>query len=222
VEAGQITGSLAPSRDPHREYDARLRLRQDQEARWARRWARLARARSALFGLIVVIAWLVDREAFVVKVWLAPPALLFEVLIWRRNRALQAWRQAARAAAFYKECLARLEHRWSGRGRAGTCYLDDNHPCALDLDLFGVGSLFELLCGPCSRFGEDTLAAWLRRPARADEVCRRQRAVADLAGRLDLREDLALVSVDLPPGAMLTAPAEWARNDKARFSPAER
>src|SRR2546425_528070 len=77
-------------------------------------------------------------------------------------------------------------------------FLDDSHPNAPYLDLFGAGSLFELLCTARTRKGEDTLAAWLRTPAGPGEVRERQAAVEDLRQRLDLREDLALLGADVP------------------------
>src|SRR5256885_1876886 len=85
-----------------------------------------------------------------------------------------------------------------GRGQQGTRFLDEKHPYGADLDLFGRGSLFELLCTARTRTGEDTLAAWLLGPADAAEVRARQEAVAELRPQLDLREDLALLGADGP------------------------
>jgi hypothetical protein len=192
------------------EYERRLGDRREQEARLAARWANLARLRNLALGLIVGIIWLAEKERFPVVVSLvAFPALWFVSLVLFRNRALRAWRRATLAVAFYRQRLARLDGCWQGRGTPGTRYLDESHVSAADLDLFGTGSLFELLCTPCSRCGEDTLAAWLCSPAGAEEVRRRQAAVADLSGRLDLREELALLSADVPGGEDLTPLVAW-------------
>src|SRR5262249_13726544 len=85
----------------------------------------------------------------------------------------------------------RLEDRWTGSGEPGDRFLDPEHPNAADLDLFGRGSLFELLCTARTLTGENTLARWLLHPVPADVVRARQEAVRDLRDRLDLREDLA-------------------------------
>ena len=50
----------------------------------------------------------------------------------------------------------------------------------MHLDLFGRGSLFELLSRAQTQRGEERLAAWLLAPAAADEVRARQAAVAEL------------------------------------------
>ncbi len=42
--------------------------------------------------------------------------------------------------------LARLRNDWKGKGQTGQRFLEETHPYAADLDLFGPGSLFELLC----------------------------------------------------------------------------
>src|SRR5690606_17656105 len=67
---------------------------------------------------------------------------------------------------------------------------------AADLDLFGDGSLFELLCAARTRMGERALAEWLLAPADAREVRERQAAVRDLRDRLDLRETWAVIGDD--------------------------
>lgn len=66
---------------------------------------------------------------------------------------------------------------------------------ANDLDLFGRGSLFELLSLARTRTGEDTLARWLTSAADAPEIHARQEAVEELASALDLRRQLALSGV---------------------------
>ena len=67
---------------------------------------------------------------------------------------------------------------------------------AFDLDLFGKGSLFELLCTARTGVGRAMLAKWLLNPARCGEVGERQAAVAELRDLLDLREDWASVEGD--------------------------
>ena len=79
------------------------------------------------------------------------------------------------------------------RGPEGRTYLPADHLYAVDLDLLGEGSLFQLLCLARTRHGERNLANWLLDTAGAGEIVERQGAVAELCDHLDLREDLALV-----------------------------
>jgi hypothetical protein len=60
---------------------------------------------------------------------------------------------------FYERGLARIEDRWPAGGATGDSLPQRPSPYANDLDLFGQGSLFELLSHARTRHGEDTLAA---------------------------------------------------------------
>src|SRR5437588_133485 len=96
---------------------------------------------------------------------------------------------------------------------------EPNHPYALDLDLFGTGCLFELLCTAKTRIGEQTLADWLLSPAPLDEVHQRQAAVQELRPRLDLREELSHLAAEIPTGNHLEALAEWGNQEPVLISP---
>src|SRR5262249_22230760 len=114
-----------------------------------------------------------------------------------------------RAVSMYNAGLARLADDWRGKGQTGARYLDENHPYAADLDLFGKGSLFELLCTARTRTGEDTLARWLLHGARPHEVRAPQAAVAELRPQLDLREDLGLLGSDVATAVDFDGVAAW-------------
>src|SRR5690606_7518623 len=69
-----------------------------------------------------------------------------------------------------------------------------NHPYAVDIDLFGPGSLFQRLDVTHTRLGEATLANWLAAPAGRETILARQQAVDELAARVDLRRELEVAS----------------------------
>ena len=175
---------------PAEQYAARLAVREARFAVLSRREERIATAR-LLLGLL--IAAMVVARLFVHALtlwWAAPPLLAFVgLVIWhasvRRTRA-----RAARAMDFYRRGLDRIKDRWVGAGHTGERFLKTHHVYAADLDLFGRGGLFELLCAVRTRMGEETLAQWLLAPASTPEVRERQVCLGDLRERIDLREDL--------------------------------
>jgi hypothetical protein len=122
-----------------------------------------------------------------------------------RNRAC-----AQRAVDFYRKGLARIEDRWIGMGHTGTRIDIHSSLYATDLDLFGQGSLFELLSLARTRIGEDTLAAWFLSPSPVKQLIARHAAVAELRNRLDLREDIAILGEDLGVGIHPEALTQWA------------
>jgi hypothetical protein len=142
------------------------------------------------------------------------PVVVFAVLIVYHDRIFRARASANRAIAFYERGLARLADSWIGKGEPGDRFRDDEHLYANDLDLFGRGSLFELLSVARTRPGEEMLAQWLKEPAPAPEILVRQSAILELTPLLDLREALALAGEDVRAGVegeLLVAWAEAAR-----------
>lgn len=195
--------------DPRAEYARRREARLAAAAREVRRFRKVGLVRIGLLALGVALAWLA-YGGLVSGWWLILPAAGFFVLADVQDRISQARRRAERAAAYYEEGLARLDDDWAGKGETGERFVDGSHPYADDLDLFGHGSLFELLSRARTRVGEETLAHWLLHPAEPGAVRARQAAVAELRSRLDLREDLALLGEGVRSGDDARALAAWA------------
>jgi hypothetical protein len=99
---------------------------------------------------------------------------------------------AQRAVQFYRGGLDRLRDLWHGSGRTGARFDVQHHIYAADLELFGNDSLYQLLCAARTQMGEATLAQWLLAPADIETIGERHSSIADLRGRLDLREELAI------------------------------
>ncbi|MDA1184135.1 MAG: DNA mismatch repair protein MutS [Acidobacteria bacterium] len=184
------------SSDPAREYRARLADRQAAELDLARREQIFSYARLGTFAAAGVLAVLWLRGA-APGWWLAAPALAFALLMHRHDRVIRELRTARQSIVFYQRGLGRIEDRWAGQGEPGEQFLDDHHLYANDLDLFGRGSLFELLSIARTRAGEAQLAEWLKTPASADGVRERQETVTELTPALDLREALAIAGADV-------------------------
>ncbi len=197
--------------DPHTEYERRLEARQAVSRRYERLHVRLGNARVAVAAAAALVAWLAFVSAKLSGWWLLGPGAAFVALGVIHDRVLAAKRPADRAVVFYQQGLARIEDRWMGAGEPGERYLDDAHPYARDLDLFGRGSLFQLLSTARTRAGEDTLAGWLLEPAEPETVRERQAAVEELRERLDLREDLAVLGERAGAGVDPEALAAWGR-----------
>jgi MutS domain V len=209
--------SEAPSseqRELHATYARRLAARNRSLELWTRRDRRVADARLVFFLAAVVLGFLIYRGVVASAWWLTVPAGAFIALILSHEPVRRAGDRARRAVDFYSKGLARLEGRWAGQGVPGLEYLDLEHPYAADLDLFGVGSLFERLCTARTRAGEETLASWLLKPAEPATIRERHEAVVELRPRLDLREDLELLGVEVRGGIDPAALAEWSTGDR--------
>ena len=177
------------------------------------------RYRDRLFGFsklafaIAAVAcaiWLASAHPRLLA-WALVPALIFAILWIAHERLLRVLGESARLEAFYRRGLARLDDAWAGHGDAGQRFLDSGHLYARDLDIFGAGSLYELISQAASAPGQHTLADWLLHPAEPTEITGRQEAVRELTARLDLREQLALAADAIHEGTPETL-TRWAES----------
>jgi hypothetical protein len=171
----------------------------------------LGNTRLAVAGVALALAVAAFALGRLSPWWLMAPALAFAGLAVLHARLLDELTRARRAEAHAAAGLSRLEHRWQGRGTQGLAWLPLDHLYADDLDLFGAGSVFELLCAARTTIGESTLAGWLLAPAPVGAIAERQDAARDLAGRDQFREDLAVLGPEVRQGADSAALVRWAR-----------
>ena len=203
--------------NPLAEYQSRLAVRQVVAERDEKLFRRIGNARLATGILGLIVAFFVFGETVLSPWWLAIPAAAFSILVVIHARVVERLERAQRAVAFYQRGLARLENHWMGTGETGERYRDPSHVYEEDLDIFGKGSLFELLCTARTRSGEDTLARWLLAPASRDKAAQRQKAVGELRDRLDLREDLAVLGEAVRSGIDSEMAARWGKAPAVEF-----
>jgi hypothetical protein len=191
--AGQEVSNVASYETPESEYVRRLQTRQRQlasvEKLHRRLWTYLAA--DALAGLVVLSA--AFSSHLISKVWILLPSVVALRIFWALGRNARLHRGVGRIVGFCELGIARLRNQWQGRGTGGEELRPATHAFASDLDLFGTGSLFELLCTARTGIGRAMLANWLLNPALAEEIAERQAAIIELRGALDFRETWASV-----------------------------
>jgi hypothetical protein len=195
--------------DPLPEYEARREAWFLKQAVLHRHFLSIGNARLAVAVAAVVLAWLAYGPALLSAWWLLVPLAAFLVLLIWHERVIRNRTFAARGLRYYDQAIGRLKNDWQGKGESGERFRDAHHVYAEDLDLFGRGGLFELLSTARTAAGEDALAHWLLQPASQKETTARQQAVRELAGRLDLREDIALLGEDVRSQVRADTIAKW-------------
>lgn len=197
---------------PALEYNERLHAREARVAQRNQTHIRLGNLRLLLAIIFAGVAWFsLARHAFS-PWWLAAPVVAFVLIASYHTKVLQQMSYAERAVTFYRKAIARSEDRWAGNGETGERFNDPHHVYSSDLDLFGKGSLFELLSAARTRIGEETLAQWLLAPSSLEVIQKRQEAVAELRGLLDFREDLAVPGEDARVGIHPADLIQWAES----------
>ena len=165
----------------------------------------------------ITIAYAALSLHMVSPLWiLLCPGMVLSI-IHSLTKNARAHSRVQRLVKFYELGVARLRHQWQGRGIGGDEFLPKNHVYASDLDLFGSGSLFELLCTARTGAGRAMLAKWLLNPAECTDATERQRAVAELRDKRDLREDWASVGTDALDQVDSAAVRDWAEAPDISF-----
>jgi len=192
------------------EYKQRLKLRESAVARHEQIHIRLGYVRLLLALVEAGIAWESLWRHGLSPWWMVVPLIVFVLIAAIHSRIVRSRVTTQRGVSFYQQGLARIEDRWAGAGQTGEHFSDPHHVYAADLDIFGHGSLFELLSTARTRMGEETLAAWLLSPSAVDQIEERHVAIAELRDQLDLREDLAILGEDASVGVFPEALLRWA------------
>ena len=198
---------MAP--DPRILYKQHLAARRAEIAHREQRHRMLGHGKLAMAAFALVLVWMALAQGAFSILWVLIPIAGFALLVVVHEKLLKELERRRRAARFFEKALARLDGNWAGTGEPGDRYNEAAHPYALDLDLFGKGSLFELLCTARTRIGEDRLAQWLKSPAAPDVVRARHAAVEELRDRVDLREELAIVAEEARSGVDPVHLAHW-------------
>ncbi|HOU90753.1 MAG TPA: hypothetical protein PLU22_06880, partial [Polyangiaceae bacterium] len=202
---------------------ARYAERADRAAATARhlgvRSRRLANLRGLAFVVFVaaLLSFLFGEGGVAALVGAGAGLGVFAWLAVLHARVLGQEDDALRRARVNRDALARVTGRWRDLPEDGARFLDPAHPYAVDLDVFGKGSLYQRLSVAHTRFGQDALARLLAAPSTADAIAARQRAVGALAAELELRQELealALAVVEPPPARVDEAAARGGREGR--------
>ncbi len=190
------------------------RRKQDAIARRARCYWYIV-ACALVVGVLVYLSLGPHRIAL----WPAAlPAAAGVLALVEVQRCKSRIRDASCLIDLYRDRLRRIRYQWMGEGDPGKDLEMDGNLSAADLDLFGEGSLFELLCDVQTPAGRETLAQWLQEPAQPEEVISRQHSVRYLRDRIDLREKLALVHAGKADEYSWNTFRNWLTADPIDFS----
>ncbi len=190
---------------PLEEYALRQRDRGATAKARERTHVHLGNAKVAIFVAAVIYSGYVLSRDPSPAIYAIGAAIFIALSVWH-EMVMRALARARAAVSYYADGIARIEDRWMRDAPSGERFRDPtsplrgyvetgrDHPYADDLDVFGPGSLFQLLSLCRTPMGEERLAGWLLRPSPIPEIRDRQARVAALGTRIDLRERIAVVN----------------------------
>jgi MutS domain V len=191
-------------------YAQRLQLREARASRFEKLHDRVGSARLALAAAIIVTTGLYLAQHTISVIWPLGLVAGFVALVIYHQQVRRHQLRAQRASVFYRSGIGRIQDRWAGTGQTGEKFDLPRHIYASDLDLFGKGSLYELLCVARTQMGESTLAQWLATPATIADIRERHASIRDLRDRVDLREDWVILGEQITTSPHSEALMAWA------------
>ncbi|MDE3180709.1 MAG: mismatch repair protein [Acidobacteriota bacterium] len=203
--------------DPHAAYSSRLESSAGQLAAKQRNHVRLGNFKLLTLAAGALVLWLsLSDHAFAIEWFIFPVAIYFGLVLFHR-RTLHSRRRLESECAYFRRGIARIEDRWAGGGTAGERFRGAKSLYAEDIDIFGRGSLFELLSTARTAMGEDTLAAWLLAPSSVVTIAERQAMVAELRTNQRLRESLGMAGEQAHAEFDSDALSHWAEQCSGRL-----
>lgn len=205
--------------EPQPEYESRRSAWLAKQTVLQRELIRLGNARLALAALAMVLIYFAYVANTLAVWWLAIPLIALLALFAQHARVSRNRAFAERGLRYYDRALQRLNNKWQGNGEPGERFRNADHVYSEDLDIFGKGGLFELICTARTAAGEDALAQWLLHPATLQTSAARQQAIRELSTRLELREDLALLGEDVRSQVQAGVLTRWGSRPPIPFHP---
>ena len=156
------------------------------------RWNVVANGRLVAFALAaILLVWGVGSSSWV-TVGIGLVLLVVFLALVRQHRSLGAVRgRALLLAEINREGIARVRRDWADLPLHDDQPPLPGHPYDGDLDITGRASLLHLLDTTTSALARSRLRSWLLEPTPLATTLQRQAAVAELAPRLDERQDFA-------------------------------
>src|SRR4029079_14409011 len=138
-------------------------------------WQKIGNIRLGLFALAVACAvwWLSSRSTAAGLIGGLAFCAFLGFVFWRRSMG-QRRRRAVILAASAQETVWRLERNWDELPIHHEFQPEPAHPFAVDLDLFGRGSLMQMLDVTVTPVGRATSGDWLISSAEPETVRERQ------------------------------------------------
>jgi MutS domain V len=144
-----------------------------------------------VLGLLACVAFYLSVFAKRLPFWSAIMIIPAGALVvQQRHRCHLRSVQLCSLIEYYDKGAARLARKWDLLD-SGDGFIDQDHFYSRDLDLFGQGSLYQLLCSARTHIARETLAHWMKAPAKREEIHARHEAISELRPRRELPELLA-------------------------------
>lgn len=143
--------------------------------------------------------------------------LIFIIVAIFHNRKIKRKKECELYININKKGIDRINGNFKEQEDKGEEFLDDKHPFASDLDVFGRNSLFQMINSTKTKFGREKLSEIisLKYVPKKNEIVDRQEAIKELAKKVKWRQELEVRSTFKKSGVKdINELLEWAESKK--------
>ena len=161
-----------------------------------RKYNRLAIARIIIFLLFIVSAiyFANQRDASMLGLVTFLFLVIFGLILDHHNRIKLKKKQAFLKKDINEQEIYRLDHKWEFLDK-GEMFYNEGHPYSSDLDLFGNGSLFQLLNRTSTNQGRSALANELLVDPDHLKIQEKQSAIRELSPQINWCQDFQVAGL---------------------------
>ncbi|QOR35997.1 DNA mismatch repair protein [Clostridium sp. 'deep sea'] len=117
--------------------------------------------------------------------------LVFAFFVFRHKKLRDSHKYLTNLNEISKQSIMRINGEWTSFKNNGEGYLNEEHNYSYDLDLFGVGSLFQLINTANTYIGKAKLASMLTKyNFNKETIIKKQQAIKELASKKWWRQRL--------------------------------
>ncbi len=187
------TSDVSPA-EPRNAYRDRLHTVSEQVRELSQKDQTFVKVRTAIFlaalGLGILCVGESDRVSWM---WMFIPLALFVGLLPFHQVCIRKLSLAKAICRFHESRISRLDRKFGVEIADGAEFANELHPWTQDLDVFGRGSLFQMLNECRTLPGRRHLASWMTEICDGETIRVRQLRAQGLKGHLKLREELACI-----------------------------
>lgn len=145
-------------------------------------WIRVA-------AVLIILLLIYISFTYTIFWWTVLPAAVGYAVLVSRHEKLKAKKTLLQNLVLINDAEIRAQQGDHAAFADGTEFIDAHHPYAVDLDIFGRGSVFQRFNRTCTEPGKERLAHILAHPLTSkDHIIERQEAVRELGNKLDFRQ----------------------------------
>ncbi len=179
---------------PRAAYENRLREVTEDVRELSQRDSRFVQFRTAIFlGALALGILCIGESEHISWFWMLIPVVLFLSLLPFHQKCLRKLATAKAICRFHASRIQRLDRHFGTEIADGSEFADELHPWTQDLDVFGRGSLFQMLNECRTLPGRRHLASWMTQICEGETIRVRQARAQGLKQSLKLRESLACI-----------------------------